>query len=480
MRIKTTLIILLLGGAAVIARGQSVGIGTNVPNSTAILDVQSTNKGMLTPRMSTTQRKAIAGPAAGLLVFDTDKELLYMYDGGKRLPFAAVEPEHIPPITRTPVGNEQQFSHFGSAVAISGDYAIVGAVGEDIGANEDQGAAYIFTRSGGNWGLPVRIFPGDGDAEDYFRASVDISGEYAVVGAPGHGTGGAVYIYKRTGTVWNQEAKITGGGANADFGQAVSIDGDKLVIGLPGNGLDNGGIQVYTRSGTTWNSSMGAISPNNQVGARFGSAVSIKGNYMIVGAPTEDVEGDINRGAAYVYVFNGNSWSFEKRLLSGIAEGDMTFGTSVDISNGYAVVGAPSQGTGNSGAFYLFQRVLLTLVTWDWEPVAPPLSPYVLINNMQRGSSVAFSGDTNEYLLIGVPGTDIGINHAAGVCFIYRKRTGETNWAIERAVISDPGHPGDALGRAVAADGNNVIIGVPRSYLSNRLQPKIMLLNLVQ
>lgn len=56
----------------------------------------------------------------------------------------------------------------------------------------------------------------------------------------------------------------------------------------------------------------------------------------------------------------------------------------------------------------------------------------------------------------------------------------ETNWAIQRTVTSDPGHPGDALGRAVGADGHNVIIGIPRYSLGNRLQPKVMLLNLEQ
>lgn len=61
---------------------QNVGIGTTTPNASAQLDVQSTNKGMLVPRMTTVQRTAIATPAAGLLVYDTDTNGFWFYNGG--------------------------------------------------------------------------------------------------------------------------------------------------------------------------------------------------------------------------------------------------------------------------------------------------------------------------------------------------------------------------------------------------------------
>ena len=58
-----------------------VGIGTE-PNTSAMLDVSSTEKGMLMPRMTSAQRVAISNPAEGLLVYDTDENALYFYDGG--------------------------------------------------------------------------------------------------------------------------------------------------------------------------------------------------------------------------------------------------------------------------------------------------------------------------------------------------------------------------------------------------------------
>jgi hypothetical protein len=60
---------------------QNIGIGTNNPHASSLLDVSSTNRGLLAPRMTTAQRMAIAGPAKGLLVYDTDENALYHYNG---------------------------------------------------------------------------------------------------------------------------------------------------------------------------------------------------------------------------------------------------------------------------------------------------------------------------------------------------------------------------------------------------------------
>ncbi|MFM9909729.1 MAG: tail fiber domain-containing protein [Chitinophagaceae bacterium] len=68
---------------------QSVGINNNAPHASAILDVQSSTKGFLMPRMTTLQRNAIASPAAGLKVYDTDTNIFWFYNGTAWLPIAA-------------------------------------------------------------------------------------------------------------------------------------------------------------------------------------------------------------------------------------------------------------------------------------------------------------------------------------------------------------------------------------------------------
>jgi hypothetical protein len=63
-------------------KSQNIGIGTSTPSASAMLDISSTSKGLLIPRMTSVQRSAIASPAAGLMVYDTDRKLFYQHDGG--------------------------------------------------------------------------------------------------------------------------------------------------------------------------------------------------------------------------------------------------------------------------------------------------------------------------------------------------------------------------------------------------------------
>jgi hypothetical protein len=66
-----------------------VGIGTNTPDNTAMLEVQSTSKGVLFPRMTTVQRTGIASPATGLHVFDTNSNSLWFFNGDFWVNYAA-------------------------------------------------------------------------------------------------------------------------------------------------------------------------------------------------------------------------------------------------------------------------------------------------------------------------------------------------------------------------------------------------------
>ena len=143
---------------------------------------------------------------------------------------------------------------FGGSVAISGDYAVVGAYDDDD-AGHDSGSAYIFKRDGTAWTEQAKITASDGATTDRFGGSVAISGDYAVVGAYGDydadSYSGSAYIFKRDGTAWTQEAKITAndGAAYDYFGLSVAISGDCAVVGANGDddaGLYSGSAYIYT------------------------------------------------------------------------------------------------------------------------------------------------------------------------------------------------------------------------------------------
>ena len=118
--------------------------------------------------------------------------------------------------------------NFGQSVSISGDYSIIGVPNDDD-EGIDSGSAYIFKREGTTWTQQTKLTANDATAYDYFGWTVSISGDYAVVGAYGDDDGGvdsgSAYIFKREGTTWTQLAKLTANDAAANdyFGHSVSI-----------------------------------------------------------------------------------------------------------------------------------------------------------------------------------------------------------------------------------------------------------------
>ena len=98
---------------------------------------------------------------------------------------------------------------FGDYVGISGDTVVVGAIFDNVGGNTRQGSAYVFTRSGGVWTQQAKLLATDGAPSDNFGANVAISGNTVVVGTNGDDVGansnqGSAYVFTRSGNFWNR------------------------------------------------------------------------------------------------------------------------------------------------------------------------------------------------------------------------------------------------------------------------------------
>ena len=125
---------------------------------------------------------------------------------------------------------------FGSSVAMSGDTVVVGAVYDDIGANADQGSAYVFSKPAGGWAdmtQTAKLTASDGAADDNFGISVAISGDTVVVGADCDDIGanadqGSAYVFK----VFADEPTLQA--TNVIF---TDITADSMTVSwTPGNG----------------------------------------------------------------------------------------------------------------------------------------------------------------------------------------------------------------------------------------------------
>jgi len=199
-------------------------------------------------------------------------------------------------------------AYFGSSAAIDGDTVIVGAFGK----NAETGAAYIFARSGTTWTQQAKILSSDIQAEDKFGHSVAIDGDTVIVGAWGEDTGanaaGSAYVFTRSGTTWTQQAKIQASDPEAVdlFGYSVAIEADTVIVSAPVEdpaGLTSAGsAYIFTRDGTTWTQQIKILASDRASSDEFGTSVAISGDTVIVGAKYEDPDGTGDAGAAYIFV----------------------------------------------------------------------------------------------------------------------------------------------------------------------------------
>jgi len=281
---------------------------------------------------------------------------------------------------------------FGRAVAISGDYAVVGTPRADGLC----GSAYVFHRTGGDsWDAgtklvaPVRV---DGDQFGY---SVSISGDYVVVGliwrteayvfhrtgenswdsgaeltAPegnfGHtlaingdyvvaSSQDAAFVFRRTGlNSWDSGTKLVAPDGGDGFGAPVDIDGDYVIVGAgeqAGSGTAQGAAYVFQRTGVaTWDAGIKLVDPDPGNWNRFGSSVAISGNYVITMANGEQ------KAFAFRRIGPGNTWDGGNELTTPAAGGFA--GNSVAIDGYYGIIGASGENTSRGAAYavYAFPR----------------------------------------------------------------------------------------------------------------------------
>lgn len=202
--------------------------------------------------------------------------------------------------------------NFGYAVALSGTTAVVGSPAHTVNGNSYQGAAYIFVRNGSSWSQQQQLTASNGLSNDQFGFSVALSGDTAVVGAPQDDVGanseqGSAYVFVRNGSAWSQQQQlIASNGASADqFGYAVAISNDMVTVGAPNDDVnantDQGSAYVFARTGSAWSQQQQLIASNGAAFDNLGWGIAISGYTIVVGAPQDDVSSNADQGSAYIF-----------------------------------------------------------------------------------------------------------------------------------------------------------------------------------
>ena len=347
--------------------------------------------------------------------------------------------------------------HFGSAVALHGDMAVVGAYGDDS-SGSDSGSAYVFIRSGSTWSEEAKLTASNGVADDKFGTSVALDGSTIVIGAPyadaeGADTGSA-YVFVRSGVTWSEEAILpnSNGEDGEQFGTSVAISGETVLIGSPldncASGLCEGAAFVFIRSGTTWSEEAKLTASEGAANDGFGFAISLEGDTAVAGAYGNDDVAD-NSGAAYVFTRLGSTWSQQAKLTASDAAEDDYFGRAVALDSDTILVGAhyDDDGSSNSGSAYLFTR---SGTVWSQQS---KLTASDAAENDYFGRAVALDGDI---AVLGVPFDDDGGSNS-GSAYIFT-RSGST-WSQQAKLTASDVNMADEFGISAALDGNTALIG---------------------
>ena len=378
----------------------------------------------------------------------------------------------------------EENDEFGYAVAISGDTLVVGAWRDDDACpgdpNCDSGAVYIFERSTGGpekWGFSKKLTASDGAAYHSFGRAVAIDGDYIVVGAPAMSLSnvyGAAYVFERnypTVGAWGERKKLISSeaAANDKIGYSVGISGFTAIVGAPYE--DTGGnssgaaytFEAHYPTSDNWGQTKILRASDKYASDYFGWSVAISGNFAIVGALLEDGPALGDSGAAYVFerdYLGTENWGERKKLMASDQEADDEFGVSVAISNETAVVGShldddacPGDANCDSGSAYVFERGEGGPDNWG---EVQKLVASDDAGGDELGISVSVSG---ARAVVGAFRSDAGEFDAGSAYAFERHHGGRDNWGeLQKLGGSDTANS-DEFGMAVAISGLTLVSG---------------------
>lgn len=313
---------------------------------------------------------------------------------------------------------------FGSALAIDGDILLVGARSAACGeSNGNCGAVYVFgADAGGSWTQVATLVAANATEGDEFSAAVAISSDYAVIGAvkddDGGSNSGAAYVFERYADGWLQVDKLVAEDADSTdhFGSAVAISGDYMVVGAfqdnptsSGSSSGYGAAYVFGRDGEgSWSQVDKLVAADASAYDHFGWSVAISGTIVVIGTPGDEPTGAGTEyggtGAAYVFGQNiDGSWTQKDKLTADDSTA-YRFGISVAIDGGIVVVGAsywfencPAY-PADCGAMYCFGRE--SDGSWTQREKHNQSAADGAAEWIQYGEAVAISGD---FVVAGAP-----------------------------------------------------------------------------
>jgi TonB family protein len=379
------------------------------------------------------------------------------------------------PVTTPSVASAQTALEMSQRRLVAGTDKLAGGLGQSVATNGETIAAgtasgvQLWIQDGLEWNPSALLTAEPAAKENSFGQAVAIDREAVVIGAPldddkGEDAG-AVYFSGLGAGRAGRLIKLSAPDAKAGdhFGEAAAVSGPFSVVGAPlrdEQGRDAGAAYIFRKGGAGWSSPAKIKAPDDDDDDRFGVAVAIDGDIVVIGAPNDDEKG-LDAGAAYVFQRKGNEWVLTAKLTSeGAAPGD-GFGGSVTISGHTIAVGAQEHGDG--GAVFVFE-----LEEEQWQASAKLVAADADVGDA-FGSVIALAGDT---LVVGAP-LDDDKGSRSGSVYVFRRTPA---WVPAAKVTASDGKSGDAFGAAIALSGNLAIAGSPLAASASGAMGAIYLL----
>ena len=362
----------------------------------------------------------------------------------------------------------------GTAAAISGDTIAVGTWRATVNNNSRQGAVYVFVKPNGGWANAhevAKLTTSDGAAQDNLGWSVAISGDTILTGAPGATVGanaqeGAAYVFVKPNGGWASEheaAKLTNAASPGgdSFGYSVALSSDTAVVGVPleGNGIRRntpGSVYVFAKPPAGWTDSgtptAHLAASDGVVPDQVGFSVAIDGGTIVAGAEHQNIGANDEQGALYVFVKPANGWADAtetKKLTASDGANANQLGYSVAIDGDTIAAGAPFP----SGAVYVFVRPAN-----GWANAAGTETAKLTPSDANDGfgKATAIVGDT---IVAGAPNVTVMGHTNQGKLYMFNKPGG--GWASgheDQQLTASDGTSNDELGSAAGISGG-VIAG---------------------
>ncbi len=363
--------------------------------------------------------------------------------------------------TKLLAGDGVEGDCFGWSVSLDGNRLAIGAMWADVGGNKNQGAVYLFNFKDNEWKQSTKIIAIDGAADDYFGRSVSLNNNRLIVGAHfadinNNNDQGAVYIFDFSGSSWIQSQKLTANDGNAGdlFGTSVVSNHNHIAIGsimADSKNMNQGAVYIFDFNGSNWEQSQKLTANDGMTDDRFGTSIDINNKHLVVGAYRDDMDNAIDQGSAYVFEFNGSSWSQSQKFVADDGAISDRFGNAVALNNNRIAVGAYYADIGsntNQGATYLF----------DFEG-----SSWI-----QSEKITADDGTVNEYfggtvslkenrLAVGVRTADINDNPDQGAVYLFDLI--DNSWKQSDKIVAQDGRKDDSFGWSVDLDDNRLVVG---------------------